>query len=125
MTSSFDSVSSALACAAVALRASTGSARFDLESLEESILAMDVENAAGSLRFRARRGLSVVMEWEDEDTEECADEAREGELSVGLAERGGEEAEAEAEEARSKAVNLSFWSSSSSLASFVDEEGLL
>lgn len=44
-------------------------------------------------------------------------------LGVGLAERGAEEAEAE--EARSTAVNSSFWGSSSSLASFVDEEGLV
>lgn len=55
------------------------------------------------------------------DAEECADEASEAELGVGLAERG--TGEAEAEEARSTAVNSSFWWSSSSLASFV-EEGL-
>lgn len=54
------------------------------------------------------------------DAEECADEASEAELGVGLAERG--TGEAEAEEARSTAVNSSFWLSSSSLASFVDEE---
>ena len=123
MASSFDSATSAWACAAVALRARTGSARFEVESLDESILAMDVAKAAGSLRFRVRRGLSVVVEREDKDTEECADEAREAVLGVGLAERGA--GEVEAEEIRSTAVNSSFWGSSSSLGSFVDEEGLV
>lgn len=44
-------------------------------------------------------------------------------LGVGLAERGA--GEAEVEETRSTAVNSSFGGSSSSLASFVDEEGLV
>lgn len=123
MASSFDSATSAWACAAEALRARTGSARFEVESLEDSILAMDVAKAVGSLRFRVRRDLSVVVELEDKDTKECADEASEAVLGVGLVARG--DGEAEVEEIRSRAVNSSFWGSSLSLASFVDEEGLV
>ena len=71
----------------MALRASTGSARLAVESLEERILEIEVEKAAGSLRLRGRRGSAAedgVGEVElSSDSDEAEDETIEGSVTAG------------------------------------------
>lgn len=72
----------------MALRARTGSARLETASLDERILEMEVENAAGSLRLRMRLRW-VADESEDDGADaELRSEAEEETLGVGLLARG-------------------------------------
>lgn len=66
----------------MALRARTGSVRFEIESLDERILVMEVAKAAGSLRFRRAVVVAFLLEEREDDdaasdSESCSDASSE------------------------------------------------
>lgn len=91
----------------MALRARTGSARLETASLDERILEMEVENAAGSLRLRMRLRW-VADEAEDDVADaELRSEAEEETLEVELLAREDVRGAEDVGEARSVEENLS------------------
>lgn len=87
----------------MALRARTGSARFEVVSLEERILLIEVAKAVGSLRFR-RAVVLGVLPVDDDDAAAVDDNDEAASDSESFSE---EALELLFEEARSTAVNSS------------------